>query len=81
MKKELAIEIFNTTRTAIDEDLDEIDPERIATREKLRIKKRNRKIYISIGVIVILDVIHYYFNDYFLIGVVLESIINGLEDL
>lgn len=80
-KKELALVFFNTTRTAIDNDLDEIDPERIAAREKLRIKKRNRKIYISIGVIVILDVIHYYYNEYSLIGVVLEGLINWLEDL
>jgi len=78
-KKELALELFNTIRAGIDKELDEIDPERIAAREKLRIKKRNRKIYISIGVIVILDVIYYYYNEYSLIGVVLEGVINWLD--
>ena len=73
------VDFHENWKSGVDNILDKIDPDRIAERERQRIKRRNKRIYISIGVIVILDVIYYYYNEYSLIGVVFKNVINWLE--
>ena len=73
------VDFHENWKDETDKILDEIDPDRIAERERQRIKRRNKRIYISIGVIVALDVIYYYYNGYSLIGVVFKNVINWLD--